>query len=359
MKKMQLLICLLMIVSESFPQKDTLTSSADSSRVEYYEIFSDADPATPEEPLIFEIEFDYRDFLKIKYQDSSLQANLAVFDHDTLLYSTTVKIKARGTSRKKICFFPPFELDFKKSDPDSKYTGDMNKLKMVTQCKNNRVGEQYLIKEYLCYKLLNMLTDYSYKVRMVEIKFNDSAGKVKPYSNFGFIVETHGHLAKRISAYPVEIMGIRMKQTDYDACHLMALFQFMIGNTDWDVASLHNIRLYKLQDFNKVNPVPITYDFDYAGFVNTDYAVPHVRFGTTSVRERVYMGYCIPNNELEAFFQLFLDKEQLFYDLINNCEHLENYNKTDMLRYLGEFFAIIKNQKLAEVNITRRCITEN
>jgi len=358
-KKIRLLFCLIILTSAAHPQQDTLKNPADTtSQGEYYEIFTDVDLSKPEDPLRIEIEFDYRDFLQMKYQDTSLQASLSVFDRDSLLYSTTVKIKARGQSRRKICFFPPFELNFKKSDPDAVYTGEMNKLKVVTQCKNNEVNQQYLIKEYLCYKMLNLLTDYSLKVRIVEIKFTDSAGKVKPYTNYGFILETHGHFAERISAFPVEIMGIRMKQTDYDAFHLMTLFQFMIGNTDWDIPSLHNIKLYKLQDFLKPNPVPVTYDFDYAGLVNADYAVPHVRFGTTSVRERVYMGYCIPYNDFQTVFKHFLDKEEQFYGLVNNCEWLEKYNKTDMVRYMGEFFAIIKNQKMAEVNITRRCVTE-
>jgi hypothetical protein len=354
-----LLFILLMFASVAFSQNDTLPGSDEILQQAEYEIFHDVDPLQPEEPLRINIEFDYRDFLQMKYQDTSLLANLSVYDHDSLLYSTSVKIKARGTSRKKICFFPPFELNFKKSDPDAVYTGEMNKLKMVTQCKNNAVNQQYLIKEYLCYKMLNMLTDYSYKVRLVQIKFTDSAGKVKPYENYGFIMETHSHLAKRISAYPVEIMGIRMKQTDYDAMHLINVFQFMIGNTDWDVPSLHNIRLYKLQDFHRLNPVPITYDFDYAGLVNADYAVPHMRFGTTTVRERVYMGNCIPYNDYQTIFEKFIEKEEQFYNLINNFELLEKYNKTDMVRYLGEFFAIIKNDKLTEVNISRRCLNEN
>lgn len=359
MKKIQLLICLLIIALAVYSQQDTIPGSVDTtSQSEHYEIFSDVDPSKPEEPLRIEIEFDYRDFLQMKYQDTSLLSSLSVYDHDSLLYSTTVKIKARGESRRKICFFPPFELNFKKSDPDAIYTGEMNKLKMVTQCKNSGLSQQYLVKEYLCYKLLNILTDYSYKVRFAEIKFTDSAGKVKPYTNYGFIIETTSHLAERISAFQVEIRGIRMKQTDYDAFHLMTVYQFMIGNTDWDVPSLHNIRLYKLQDFNKPNPIPITYDFDYAGLVNSDYAVPQVKYGTTTVRERVYMGYCIPYNDFQNVFRQFLDKEEQFYSLINNCEWLEKFNKKDMISYMGEFFAIIKSQKMTEVNITKRCITE-
>jgi hypothetical protein len=138
----------------------------------------------------------------------------------------------------------------------------------------------------------------------------------------------------------------------------MAVFQFMIGNTDWDVPSLHNIRLFKLQDYRKINPVPITYDFDYAGLVNADYAVPHVRFGTTTVRERVYMGYCIPAAEFQPIFNQFLEKEEQIYSIITNCPWLDKYNKSDALNYLGEFFDIIKNTKMAEVNIINRCFEE-
>jgi hypothetical protein len=359
MKKLQLLICFIVIISEAFSQQDTIPVPADTiSQGEYFEIFTDVDPSNPEEPLIIEINFDYRDFMRMKYQDTSLQANLSVFDHDTLLYSTTVKIKARGEVRRKICFFPPFELNFKKSDPDARFTGEMNKLKVVTQCRNNHTYEQYLIKEYLCYKLLNLLTDYSYKVRIVEIKFLDSAGKIKPYTNYGFIIETSSHLAERISAYPVEVMGIRMSQTDYNAYHLMTVFQFMIGNTDWDIPSLHNIRLYRLKDIYKLNPVPITYDFDYAGLVNADYAIPHERFGTTSVRERIYMGYCIPAKDFNIIFDHFLEKEEQFYNLINNCKWLEKYHRADMIMYLEEFFSIIKNPIMAENNIINRCVTQ-
>jgi hypothetical protein len=132
----------------------------------------------------------------------------------------------------------------------------------------------------------------------------------------------------------------------------------MIGNTDWDVPSLHNIRLFKLQDYRKINPVPITYDFDYAGLVNADYAVPHVRFGTTTVRERIYMGYCIPAIEFQPIFNQFLEKEEQFYSIISNCVWLDKFNKTDALNYLDEFFDIIKNPKMAEVNIINRCFEE-
>lgn len=251
-KKIRLFFILLLSVSAVYSQKDSVSNPPDTSRGSEYEVFLPVDPSNPEEPLIIKIQFDYREFLKLKYQDTSLKADLSVYDGDMLLYSQPVKISTRGESRKKICFFPPFALDFKKADPASPYSENMGKLKFVTQCKNNKINEQYLLKEYICYKLLNILTDYSYRVRLVQIEFIDDEGKTKPYINYGFIIETNDHISERISAYPVELKGIRLKQTDYDAVRLMTVYQFMIGNTDWDLPSLHNVRLFKLQDYTKI-----------------------------------------------------------------------------------------------------------
>lgn len=357
-KKIRLFFILLLSVSAVYSQKDSVSNPPDTSRGSEYEVFLPVDPSNPEEPLIIKIQFDYREFLKLKYQDTSLKADLSVYDGDMLLYSQPVKISTRGESRKKICFFPPFALDFKKADPASPYSENMGKLKFVTQCKNNKINEQYLLKEYICYKLLNILTDYSYRVRLVQIEFIDDEGKTKPYINYGFIIETNDHISERISAYPVELKGIRLKQTDYDAVRLMTVYQFMIGNTDWDLPSLHNVRLFKLQDYTKINPVPIAYDFDYAGLVNADYAIPHVRFGTTTVRERVYMGQCIPPVDYQPIFDKFIEKEQDVNSLINNFTLLDKYNKTDMVRYLEDFFEMIKNPRMAQVNIINRCMEE-
>lgn len=357
-KNIRLLLILLLSASAVYSQQDSVSAPADTTHGSEYEIFLPVNPNVPEQPLKFKIEFDYREFLKQRYQDTSLKADLSVYDGDKLLYSQPVKITARGEVRRKICFFPPFALDFKKADPGSIYNEDMGKLKFVTQCKNNKINEQYLLKEYVCYKLYNLLTDYSFRVRLVQIEFIDDEGKTKPYINWGFIIETNDHLCKRISAYPVELRGIRLKQTDYDIVHLMTVYEFMIGNTDWDLPSLHNVKLFKLQDYKRLNPVPIGYDLDYSGIVNADYAVPHERFGTTSVRERVYMGPCIPSVEYQPFFNKFIEKEQEFYTLINNFTLLEKFNKADMIKYMGDFFEIIKNPKMAQMNIISKCVQE-
>ena len=44
-------------------------------------------------------------------------------------------------------------------------------------------------------------------------------------------------------------------------------FEYMIGNTDWSVEYLQNIKLATV-DSNSA-PITIPYDFDHAGIVNT------------------------------------------------------------------------------------------
>ena len=79
----------------------------------------------------------------------------------------------------------------------------------------------------------------------------------------------------------------------------MVLFEFMIGNTDLSVCAQHNVRLVETPA-NEMLPVP--YDFDFSGLVNTTYSGVDKRLGIQSVRDRLYRGPCRTPQELETFF---------------------------------------------------------
>ena len=66
-----------------------------------------------------------------------------------------------------------------------------------------------------------------------------------------------------------------------------AMFQFMIGNTDFSVAYQHNGKLL----FVNKEIIPLPYDFDMTGWVNPSYATVNQSLGIKSVRERVYRGF--------------------------------------------------------------------
>lgn len=345
----------LLLGSVSYGQVDTGYNSLDTLSIDYYDVFDDTDPILNEDPLVLHIEMDLKEFYKSKYKDKSVHADLSVLLKDSVLVTKKIKIKPRGEFRKNHCSFPPIELNFAKSDTDQIFTQETDKLKLVTHCKNSQLYEQYVLKEYLCYKMYNLITDYSFRVRLLEIHYIDNAGKKKPITKYGFIIESNKSLANRIEAFPVKVKGIQLNQTDNNVVHIMTLFQFMIGNPDWAISVLHNIKLYKSKDPSKFYPIPVAYDFDYSGMVNTDYAIPDERLGIKSVRERIYRGFCIPEKELMEYIETFNQRKEDFYTLVKNFELLDKYNKAEMVKYLDEFFEIIEKQYNIEREILEFC----
>ena len=81
-----------------------------------------------------------------------------------------------------------------------------------------------------------------------------------------------------------------MGGTERDHFLKMAVFQFMIGNTDWSVPYLQNIK-FITKDSTKA-PLTVPYDFDHAGIVSAPYALPAEELEMSSVLERRYRGYC-------------------------------------------------------------------
>jgi len=124
----------------------------------------------------------------------------------------------------------------------------------------------------------------------------------------------------------------------------VAIFQYMIGNTDWAVPVLHNIRLIYPKNDSTARPFAVAYDFDFAGLVNPDYAIPDPKLGIESVRDRLYRGFPRTMGELEEVIQKFKDEKDKIYALINNFELLSPATKKDMTGYLDDFYKTINNR---------------
>ena len=58
---------------------------------------------------------------------------------------------------------------------------------MVTHCQYG--NEDYLFKEYLIYKLYNVLTDNSFRVRLVKIEYINTHKKANPIKTYAFLIE--------------------------------------------------------------------------------------------------------------------------------------------------------------------------
>ncbi len=320
-----------------------------------FSIFPRIDPFKTDNMIKMSLEFDMKSFIRTKHKGEYQKALLTVYNLDSNRIQKEIKIRARGVTRRSICYLPPIKLNFKKKGSENDSLNEINSLKLVTHCKNSSLYEQYLLKEFLVYRMYNLLTDSSFRSKLLQIDYIDSEDKVKPVTKFGFVIESNDHLAERLNGIRIERSGINTWDTDPYHTNLTAIFQYMIGNTDWAIPVPHNFILVKPAEINsRILAVP--YDFDYSGMVNTVYAVPDVNLGIETVRTRVYRGYCLPSEDhYQRLFNVFLANKQAMFSLVEDFEFLNKESRQEMLEYLEEFYKIIEDPRQAKNHIIDQC----
>jgi hypothetical protein len=152
-----------------------------------------------------------------------------------------IELSARGFSRRTtdICSFPPIRLDFDKPALRGTILQGQNRLKLVTRCRTGATYETLTVMEYLTYRLYNEITPLSFRVRPVRTTFRDSGGRRREETQLNFLIEDVDDLAERNGLVALETMvnEIPSSQLDPQGASRVAMFQFMIGNLDWDMVS--------------------------------------------------------------------------------------------------------------------------
>lgn len=249
-----------------------------------------------------------------------------------------INIQVRGHFRRSSanCVFPPLSLTMPKQTTKGTPFAKQSSLKLVTHCNN----EEYVVNEYLVYKVYNVLTDLSFKARLAQVTYADSAKKQSTITRWGILLEDDSDLAKRNRARPYK-SRYRADNCDTMATATMAIFEYMIGNTDWSVVYQHNVRL--VLDSTKARPLPIAYDFDHSGIVNAPYAKPAEQLELSSVRERLYRGPIYPTSVLRKVFAHFNAMKPQIYALYENEKRLDRGYVKQTLTYLNDFYALIND----------------
>jgi hypothetical protein len=208
-----------------------------------------------------------------------------------------VDVRIRGKSRVVVCLFPPLRLDFKKKGNDHSVFRQQDKLKLVTHCKNDSArAENSLLNEYLAYRIFNLISDKSYRVRLLKVKYEDTLGKQRhldrPY--FGFLIESDKDIAKRLGGKVAVEEGVRYSLLDQYQTALLNVFYYLIGNKDWSLikaeesdSCCHNLDLIDVDR----RLVPIPYDFDLSGIADALYTGPNRRSLNRFIK-RKYNGHC-------------------------------------------------------------------
>jgi hypothetical protein len=277
-----------------------------------------------------------KDDFKMNYQTA--QATLTFPGSASV--TDSVEIRCRGKYRREVCSMPPLLINFKKNKTSQ--FAKLGTMKLVWPCENNSYYEQLILKEYLVYKMYNLLTEKSFRVRLVRIEYHDSKEKIKPHHYYAFFLEDIDAVAKRNKGKQFEIKRINSWDTNREQMTLVALFEYMIGNCDWTVPISRNVKLIRSKTDTLSKPFVIPYDFDYSGLVNASYAIPPTELPIKYVQERYYLGFTRTLDELKQTLQLFKNNQQAMDSLIINQQLLEPFHKKDMRKFLKEFFEIIE-----------------
>ncbi|MCP5108066.1 MAG: hypothetical protein GY950_32060 [bacterium] len=237
-------------------------------------------------------------------------------------------------------------MKFDKSQTPGTIFAKQKKLKLVTHCKNKpKFFQNYTLQEYLIYRIYNILTELSFRLRMARITYLD-ADKKESFSKYAFFIENYKQMARRNNAKTVNIASILPQKADFATSTLASVFEYMIGNTDWSIRSSHNMKLLTIGD----NPLyfPVPFDFDQTGLIDAHYARPDLQLTIRSVRERLYRGFCKDIAQFNQTFTVFRKHKKEILNLYRDSPLLSDKLKKKSIKYLEGFYKIIGNPKLVK-----------
>ena len=308
-------------------------------------------------PLPVTLKYDITSFMRNKQQGEYIDAELTVNYEGLPPITKNIRIKARGNFRRGQCFFPPLFLNFKTDPIERTELEGMKKIKIVSPCSSSKNNETYIFKEYLVYKLYTILTDKSFRVRLLDINYIDTGKKQKKYRQYGFIIEPVELVVKRNKSVLIDetiIKGPNVVEEDADR---VAFFRYMIADTDWRFKSGHNMKFMKSLNDITEKVIAIPYDFDFSGFVGTNYSFPQ-EWATTcvNIRDREYLGYCRNNNDnYLKTIALYNDKKGKILKTIMDFEYLSDKEKKSLHNFISGFFDEIANSKSFMATLKNQC----
>jgi hypothetical protein len=296
-----------------------------------------------EDPVAFTLTADFKTINKDRDPKSKKQypAELSIAGGAGAI---PIKLNARGHVRRmsRTCDNVPLKIEFPEDDKVAGTIFDgQDSLKLVVQCRNAGAFEQFLLREYLVYRVMNLITPQSFRARLARVSYIDSAGK--PIGeHYGMLLEDDSDVAKRMSGRTVELPRVLFKDLHAETLDTMMLFEYMIGSTDFSIYALHNVVFVQKPD-RSLYSVP--YDFDMAGLVSAAYAIPDKRLPIQSVKERLYRGPCRTQEQLESALAPFRSQKDRVLALPDTIPDLSKGSANDAKNYLGDFYNAIKDPK--------------
>jgi hypothetical protein len=265
-----------------------------------------------------------------------------------------IEVRTRGNVRRnpRLCSFAPLRLELPKEGVKGTVFEGQGGIKLGVHCQGDGVYQQYMLKEFLANRLHNVVTPRSLRVRLAKVTYADKDPGKEPYTKLGIFYEDADDMAARAEARELPVPRQMFQYLDQPSLLFMSLFNYMIGNVDYSILTLHNVIMI---DDVKGARLPVPYDFDYSGLVNAHYAIPAKGLEISSVRDRLYRGPCKTEAEVNQALQPFRDKQAEMLALVASMEPLglDEGPRKSTEKYLNEFFELIgKPDKVKKTFVT-------
>jgi hypothetical protein len=334
-------------LAEAWPEEEVLQArrtEADSRR-----LFNES------EPLAFTLTADFKAINKDRAPESTKRfpAVLTLAGENGAPHDIAVKLGTRGHFRlmARNCDFVPLRLELPKETAGTAFEGQTS-LKLGTHCRGDKAYENYTLREYLTYRLYTMLTPLSFRARLGRATYVDATTTKIVATRYSIFIEHENEVARRFGGRIVDLPRIVFSDLDAPTLTRMMMFEYMIGNTDFSIWALHNVRI--VQDrARRLYPVP--YDFDLSGFVHAPYASPDPRIGIRSVLDRLYRGPCRTTDEFEAVAASFRTKRPDMVALLDSMRDLEPDARSEAKDYLEGFFRSIEKPNAIKKQFVDGC----
>jgi hypothetical protein len=271
----------------------------------------------------------------------------------------TIKVRLRGKSRLRVCDFLPMRLNFRKSEVEGTLFEGQDKLKLVVPCHTSDRAEKNLVEEYAVYRMFNLLTPASYRVRPVKVTFIDTARDGEETRLHAFLVESDSELVERLDGEEARLAEVALSWFDPGQMALVYVFQYLVSNVDWSLVAedggkhcCHNGTLVRTAD--SLHYIP--YDFDLSGFVDAPYAFPPPDLRLRSVTQRRYRGFCTDREHLRQALRTVVAKRPEIEALIRSLPVLSDTDKERRVGYLEPFFRSAEDEDKLLDRFERRCL---
>lgn len=296
-----------------------------------------------------------------------------------------IKVRPRGKSRLRVCKFPPLRLNFSSKSSLNTLFADQDKLKLVTKCDRSKRNDNETLFEYAAYRIFNLISDTSYKVRLAKVSFVDTDEILKPelQQQYGFLIESDKHLAERLNLNRKKVKGVSLKYMDADQMASIYIFQYLIGNTDWSLVApeagrkvapdldkkrapdsgkkaskesqmkcCHNGDIFESNAIYYYVP----YDFDLSGLVKPKYALPDASLGIRRVTQRKYRGFCHSPAAMAAALSKINNLKPQIIEILRSLPNLSEKELSPKVKFLEKFFSASENQQKLLKNFQKRCL---